>query len=741
MTGQWDTHIVQDGCITYPLAEFAYLVKFEEPSLQTIAVPSQLSGVYPDNSGIPTYAIQDYADFAEWLKAMVNQTIHDYHDYDWNHNETAYTSCRTCGPGAIGAINMQATMARSTLLMYLIYRGENNIALRDYYHHKTSRIATQLKNELVINALDNTYWWIHDCDGSDCWTEDIVHGSYCFEFAYLCHKYSVMDYDNNTLSLFDSNDMDKFSNTFIKKIYRGPLNFSLGVGGVDWTIWNYNTVINNSAVLFEYLNHVGRYVYLCQYNGDVYHIISDRFADYAIYGPFYRDISGESVANLAYYKDKVEGFTSYFNPIATERNTWVDSEWKGVASGDFNGDGIEDFASVRGRSGALEIHHYDASTHVIQQQAANAVNYTFSSDWAGIAAGNFITSTPEDEIFAINNGDRKVYLLKQTNDSYYIDVVVQSITSYTWIGLAAGNFDNVAGDEIVALRSDGEIFMYKYDGVNIINLPINNSSNSTYTCSVPRGIAVGNLDGNVNNGLEIITINNSNTGPQIRVFNYNHATQEFAPTIYSYNLTSGSANQWNGVTAVDFNFDGIEEIIAHRDYDGDFFTFQLDIQNGTLINNYKEFFPVDQQLGVFNKIYLGRNSNNCKIFGIVSLRNCDGNMYIYNFEPLPDVYCVSGDEERVAPDIVNSEYQSQHEIHCSPNPFNNTISITIQKQNITLLTLEIKNTLGQAIFSKQENNLNNFYAKTLDLSDQPKGVYFLDVTVDGERSVKKIVKQ
>ncbi len=76
-----------------------------------------------------------------------------------------------------------------------------------------------------------------------------------------------------------------------------------------------------------------------------------------------------------------------------------------------------------------------------------------------------------------------------------------------------------------------------------------------------------------------------------------------------------------------------------------------------------------------------------------------------------------------------------------PNPFISQISITIQKQNLKQATFAIKNILGQTIFSKQENNLSNTYTKTIDLNFLSKGIYLLDVNINGERTVTKIVKE
>lgn len=88
---------------------------------------------------------------------------------------------------------------------------------------------------------------------------------------------------------------------------------------------------------------------------------------------------------------------------------------------------------------------------------------------------------------------------------------------------------------------------------------------------------------------------------------------------------------------------------------------------------------------------------------------------------------------------VNEEL-SQQSVLISPNPFSDMIEIALERQGLKQASFTIKNISGQTVFSQQENNLSNNYKKTIDLSFLSKGIYFLEMDVDGERSVKKIVK-
>ncbi len=77
-------------------------------------------------------------------------------------------------------------------------------------------------------------------------------------------------------------------------------------------------------------------------------------------------------------------------------------------------------------------------------------------------------------------------------------------------------------------------------------------------------------------------------------------------------------------------------------------------------------------------------------------------------------------------------------IQTIPNPFRNEFTLTIQKQNLNQLSLTIQNVLGQTVFNEQAISTTS---KTVSLQGQPNGMYFLDLTIDGERIVKKVVKQ
>lgn len=90
---------------------------------------------------------------------------------------------------------------------------------------------------------------------------------------------------------------------------------------------------------------------------------------------------------------------------------------------------------------------------------------------------------------------------------------------------------------------------------------------------------------------------------------------------------------------------------------------------------------------------------------------------------------------------INDLASNQTTIDCFPNPFSSDLTLIIRNKNGGHGSISIKNTLGQIVFSESEISFNNPLAKTIDTGFLPKGIYLLEVIIDGERITKKILKQ
>jgi hypothetical protein len=72
-----------------------------------------------------------------------------------------------------------------------------------------------------------------------------------------------------------------------------------------------------------------------------------------------------------------------------------------------------------------------------------------------------------------------------------------------------------------------------------------------------------------------------------------------------------------------------------------------------------------------------------------------------------------------------------------PNPFSTSVSISLQKQNLQQADLTVTDVLGSSVFKSAIQN-PQFEINT---SNWSAGVYFLQITADGERSVRQLIKQ
>ncbi|HUM47762.1 MAG TPA: T9SS type A sorting domain-containing protein, partial [Chitinophagales bacterium] len=88
-----------------------------------------------------------------------------------------------------------------------------------------------------------------------------------------------------------------------------------------------------------------------------------------------------------------------------------------------------------------------------------------------------------------------------------------------------------------------------------------------------------------------------------------------------------------------------------------------------------------------------------------------------------------------------AENNLPNSIQVFPNPFVSGISINIEKQNAEKVIISVRNILGQPVFTDHEKIYGSAYTKNIDLGSLSKGVYLLELHVDGERTVRKMLKE
>ena len=88
-----------------------------------------------------------------------------------------------------------------------------------------------------------------------------------------------------------------------------------------------------------------------------------------------------------------------------------------------------------------------------------------------------------------------------------------------------------------------------------------------------------------------------------------------------------------------------------------------------------------------------------------------------------------------------SEITTKVQLNIYPNPFISELDITLAQTNLTAADFSICNMLGQTVYAQHETNLSPTYTKMLDLSYLPNGIYLVEVVIDGEVSIREVVKQ
>jgi Secretion system C-terminal sorting domain len=163
--------------------------------------------------------------------------------------------------------------------------------------------------------------------------------------------------------------------------------------------------------------------------------------------------------------------------------------------------------------------------------------------------------------------------------------------------------------------------------------------------------------------------------------------------------------------------------------------FQLnDILNGIGIPNGQIRYWYDGQLLITSDSILFRTA----VHPNMKFNQLLYGPYIGVGSPVDQTFWI--DDLTIADGIISSGIQNHlwnNRIKIFPNPSSGIFSLVINDKNIQNEIINIYNMIGEKIFSSpflQKQNLS------IDISLQPDGIYFLEMIIDGERVVKKVVK-
>lgn len=145
--------------------------------------------------------------------------------------------------------------------------------------------------------------------------------------------------------------------------------------------------------------------------------------------------------------------------------------------------------------------------------------------------------------------------------------------------------------------------------------------------------------------------------------------------------------------------------------------------------------------------YVLQADDSCYLVGVMTESGIGYDKTVANWDTTnttDDFWVIKFCDGRANPVGISAEVAVDEggiQIQIWPNPFSSDLSIVLKGENIHEATFTITNALGQVIYKREENNLSSNYTKMLDLSYLPNGVYFIAVTINGETTAKRVVKQ
>jgi hypothetical protein len=635
---------MESGMITYPMADFILLMQ-EHPELNNTALPfeamSNSAGITNSYNGA---SVLTFSDYAIWLKQKIKETLnYELNSNNYYYGDSYFHNSENAGGNGYTAINQQSAIARTCVLMYII--SVNDGAPITDYRDAAERTATKVYeawNDPAIGssifALSNGAPWHAWCHMPACqhgYWEDISH-------AWLEAELIKLMVDNNTL-LHNSNGYD-FNTGYLEKIANGflyvmcakPASVAMNVYGTDLNCDQAcQDGVNPIAPPPRHFFQSGHYVFLSEYNPGVYQAISDMYSpDQVIAGTqnlIFKDLDGNrgdvlyGLAQLCYYEN-------LFNPIAVKYGPDDRGySYTGCASGDFDANGVEDFASIRTKTPPSTnevLESYEVNSN-------NSISLVSDADLAGnfkyLAAGNINTSDPNDELVSIDIQNNLIVVFKKQSGTF-VQVTQIAAPPFgaaggSFMGIGVGEFSSAyPGKEIIINSSGGfgsETFkMYGYDATAnlLVNIPINNS-----IVGVISKFTIGDFNGD---GIDEIALFD-NLSQKISTYSL------IAGNLLQLNASSSPINltsSLDGITSGDFDGDGTDDIIFYKKLNSINSVFQIYRQNGTaLILKGEEIFNPNQKNGIMCKLRL---KNNPLSEGLVTLRNYDGQISIFNMDGL-----------------------------------------------------------------------------------------------------------
>ena len=97
-------------------------------------------------------------------------------------------------------------------------------------------------------------------------------------------------------------------------------------------------------------------------------------------------------------------------------------------------------------------------------------------------------------------------------------------------------------------------------------------------------------------------------------------------------------------------------------------------------------------------------------------------------------------QQNISAGITSTKQESDY-FTFYPNPFQSALNISIPNKKGITFSLCVRSMIGQELYKLSDTVESNGYVKTLDCEFLPEGLYFMELSMDGNRNMKKIMKK
>jgi len=242
--------------------------------------------------------------------------------------------------------------------------------------------------------------------------------------------------------------------------------------------------------------------------------------------------------------------------------------WRAATTADVDGDGKDEIVAVRHvtASGLNDLVVAKADADCFLTGAGGlTIGSPSNSDWVGVAAGDY-DGDGAREIVALKQDHSAFILLGISGGALATErsMDLDTEASHPWRALAAGDLDGDGRDELVAAREAGDgadtVFAYRYDSgtaafVRMAGCDEGSNGNSSWT-----GAAVGDFNGDGRSAIALIKNQHSNF--ILRAYD----GSSILAGLGASDLVTVAGQSWKGIVAADFlgGDMGAEELIAVR---------------------------------------------------------------------------------------------------------------------------------------------------------------------------------